>query len=401
MIKYGPKLLSILAISTVLAAALYVARESHLAPEASSNESMPDPILWRDIPLTLQIQIPPDSTLDVSHLQIALSKMEPFWKHHRASDYLHSLRLWGPACRFPAKSTVPVPEDIAPIDCESMLAFFLDQASFAKVYPFAKPYFVHSPHGLVARTGISPSTTPHSDDFLLLAAELGLSAKTKLHWLDRDVSVEDLIRHRQYWALENTDIDFTVAAFARYVRGDAAWQDRFGRECSLDIYAQQLVQRHLAKSCYGTHTLYALASLYATDVQAPCLLQATRESVRSRLLKFSHDLTDSQSAAGFWSRHWSPELADADAMEDEHTEWVRCTGHHLEWIALLPADLRPGDAVVHRAAQFLLATLRDISPLDLYESRSFCPLNHAARALVVLTGHRYAADVMADNWSKR
>jgi hypothetical protein len=83
MIKRKWKILFIMAISTVLAAALYVAQNARIAPEASSSQSRPDLTLWRDTPLTLQIQIPPDSTLDEGELQTALSKMEPYW------TYLH------------------------------------------------------------------------------------------------------------------------------------------------------------------------------------------------------------------------------------------------------------------------------------------------------------------------
>jgi hypothetical protein len=61
---------------------------------------------------------------------------------------------------------------------------------------------------------------------------------------------------------------------------------------------------------------------------------------------------------------------------------VHVTGHHVDWLLLLPADIRPADSLFDNAARFLLTSLLSASDDDILAY--YCPYSHAAHALLLL-----------------
>jgi hypothetical protein len=61
---------------------------------------------------------------------------------------------------------------------------------------------------------------------------------------------------------------------------------------------------------------------------------------------------------------------------------LRCTGHHLEWIAIASEDLRPNEDVIQRAVDYVISVLTNVSDGEIEEG--YCPYTHAFRALCLL-----------------
>jgi hypothetical protein len=74
-------------------------------------------------------------------------------------------------------------------------------------------------------------------------------------------------------------------------------------------------------------------------------------------------------------------VREGETFEDESLDTVstlvHVTGHHLEWMVMLPRELQPDAAVIERAVSFCAQSLRVAGTEEL--SRHNCPYNHAAR----------------------
>jgi hypothetical protein len=150
-------------------------------------------------------------------------------------------------------------------------------------------------------------------------------------------------------------------------------------------------------ACNGLHRLEALAVLYRADEQAHVLSLATRKKILSHMHAVSKLLVDSQTDAGFWTRNWprGEAAAAADSEKISVYDKLLVTGHHLEWLALVPDEVSPPRESVVRAARWTLQTILEISDKDL--KQHYGPFSHAARALCLWRG-REAGEVTSGQW---
>ncbi len=359
--------------------------------------------LLRSRPLGLEPVADLPRALPQKDVERALELLEPYWEYRRASDVLHALRLWGPAAEFPARPPCPIPQGVGPVSGREMLDFFLDELVYRRHYPNAPSYFFPSPFGLGVHWGSDPSVTAHLDDFAALAAEVGLPPETPLRWGKEVSNVRAVLLHSFKWFHPAQELEFTAVAYAHYLRPGVKWTDRFGAEHGLDEMVDLLAARDLSRcSCGGTHVPYALAVLLAAHAKERCLSETACGRAEDALRTFARHLSESQAAAGFWTPRWCQALATAPALDpEEAVEWVRITGHHLEWMALVRSDLRPPETSVRRAIAFVLSALRGRSARGLSQATDFNVCSHAARCLVLFSGKRFAADLMTENWRKR
>lgn len=342
------------------------------------------------------------NTVSDKELEHILELLEPYWEYWRASDLLHALRLWGPDAVFPPRAVFKLPDNVGSIASAEMLGFFLDERQYRRRYPGAKTYFFPRSGGLGVREGTQPSVTAHRDDFLALAAELGLPTDTLLRWGNEPSHLRSVFAYSFKWFHPHQELEFTSVAYAYYLQAGANWTDRFGMRHDLNEVVEQLLAKDLTRcACYGTHVPYALAILLSRHSKEPCLSQETYNKAETALKYYSRDLVDSQSGAGYWSRRWCRKMQTAKAVEGEDVEWIRCTGHHLEWIALVRPELRPPQENIRRAIRYLMKALGQRSTSNLSRGNSFNESSHAARALVLLKGKRFASELMTDNWKRR
>ncbi len=372
-------------------------------PDAPPARSTPPALEVRERPLAIVPRAPDPMLLSGPDLVRVLEGLEPYWETRNCGDLLHALRLWGPDAIFPATTPLAVSPRAAPAHSRDMLAIFLTEDAFRRQFPTEEPYFTLTPLGPTAREGTSaPAANLHHDDFLALAAELGLGRGTSLAWGGRTFPLEDLVRHSAAWFHPRQEPEFTTVALACYLPPVRSWHDRFGGRHDFDELADLLVRHPLIDgACCATHVPYALAVLLQADDQEGILAPEVRGRVEGRLREISQALARTQTAAGAWDRRWIESRRNAPAAEPELDDWVRNTGHHLEWMALVDPALRPPPEVVRRGVDFLRAVLTRAEPRMLAPAKRYGPYSHAGRALQLLAGRPSAAEVMADAWSRR
>jgi hypothetical protein len=191
--------------------------------------------------------------------------------------------------------------------------------------------------------------------------------------------------------LKEKEIEWSALAFALYLPPQATWVDKFDRVHSFDDVAAELMRRPFdAKlSCGGTHLLFTLAVMLRVDEATPIFSPSVRGEIRAHLGEIVLQVESCQSAAGFWQpdwyRHADSEKPVRVATLVNSASWpqVLATGHHLEWLMLLPPDLLPSQECFLRGARWLHERLLN-DPNEVLTTH-YCPYSHAGRVLMLLT----------------
>lgn len=134
----------------------------------------------------------------------------------------------------------------------------------------------------------------------------------------------------------------------------------------------------------------ALMVLWRVDQQESILDSSTRRDVAAYFREVSKALVRLQKPEGYWPTPWieggeEPPLdlePNDSTARGEKIRFLTGTGHHLEWIALAPPELRPPDDAVERATAFLAEYLcRASVPRFSY---NYLPITHGVRAFCLM-----------------
>ncbi|HUY91550.1 MAG TPA: hypothetical protein VMV10_22610 [Pirellulales bacterium] len=168
------------------------------------------------------------------------------------------------------------------------------------------------------------------------------------------------------------------------------WTNKFAQSFSFDDLANELIARpETASACLGIHRLISLTVLYRADRERPILTEAARGRVSETLALAVQRLCSSQAEDGSWSYRWSQEAAKqvsqfAVSLPEDPMWHVVATGHHLEWLVLLPPELAPPTSVYRRAGSWLYNRLMQQIDDREWAKKLYCPVSHAVRCLNVL-----------------
>jgi|SRR5579875_148173 len=87
-----------------------------------------------------------------------------------------------------------------------------------------------------------------------------------------------------------------------------------------------------------------------------------------------------------WGPRWSPTISIS--KKDEQLLSLTATGHHLEWVAIAPPDLRPPKAAIAKAIEGVLRIWQKPGWFtSVAYSECYLDLTHLARALCLLLGN--------------
>lgn len=233
----------------------------------------------------------------------------------------------------------------------------------------------------------------HPAQLLAELAKHGVSLEQELTTQARVFAVADILRDTiANYNSHERQIEWIGMAFALYLPPHKTWIDKFGHRFSFDDLADELLGRDLDSptlSCAGTHVLEALVVVLRVDADHFLLSEANRARVRQYINGHVDHLARIQSADGSWSKKWAQERmavvgsADVDASRHER---VHVTGHHLDWMLLLPPEMAPPEDLFRRAAAWLLACLLQCDEKDIVSN--YCPYSHAAHILLAIgPGH--------------
>ena len=338
-------------------------------------------VLTHNEPVTIGPRYDDPRVVTDEQLAAVLERVKPPTAPVTTNNFVHALRLWGPAADF-GDPAIPTGRELRD--------YFLDNATVRR-YAGDKtpPLFFHGSNGIEVRSyddSVTDRDTSsfHTDDLLATLAESGLPLDTPLHLADGEARIEDLLRTAlTRFHLEQLEYEWTAIAYARYVFPQREWRNKYGEKINVDQLVDEIVSHPPDLGpCNGLHRLEALAVLNRADEQYRVLSRTTKRKMLLYMKRSSLALAAAQSPEGYWTRQWPQGTAAATFTKETAPtlhDKLLVTGHHLEWLALAPDEVQPPREHVVRAGQWLARTLVELDEKELLNA--YGPYTHAARAL--------------------
>lgn len=318
-----------------------------------------------------------------------LNKLAPCWNAIKVSLVIHALRLWGTAASFPIdrfRRTVTG----RLFTGQELLDFFLNHDFYSEVAIGGPPLFVPSDIGLKADYDppIANDFTgrlAHRDDFLQVCCDLGLPLVTPIINSTGVYTLRDVLLNSVAYFRCAGETEWSAEVFARYLAPRAKWTNAFGESIDFDTLSQSLLAKKPGQgACLGTHVEYSLAALLQVNHAHSMLSALTVSRIRDRLQQTADLLSSSAiSSSGGWNGNWSGrETSISNDPLSQLTTRVMSTGHHLEWLAIAPPEVRPPDSIIADAA---LGALDDAAQLTAFQREGgYVQLSHLAKALCLM-----------------
>jgi hypothetical protein len=303
----------------------------------------------------------------------------------KLAGLLHSLHLFGPGLQVTTASGDSSPA--IDLICDAQIANrYINTGNVLT----KTRYGVRFPEFWRWAVGISQfNAEAHAGQALATFACQGVPLSTP-------ITLEDGVRYRVQHVLDDTVANFTLegeifweaVAIAIYVPPNRSWTNKFGKRFSFDDLVADLIQRPLESSpCCGTHGLIALTMVLNADAVSPVLSDRVRDSLWKHLHTTVDRLVHVESRAGGWSTDWFQrplDSAQGELATVAPEQILQATGHHLEWLMLLPPKLQPQREIYRRAAQRCLQLLLTQTRDKPWLGEHFCESIHAARSVKLL-----------------
>lgn len=287
----------------------------------------------------------------------------------------HALRTWSQAATF---------RDPRAISGAELKEFLTNHGEFLASWGAEQqPLLVDRPTGVAVHWGKDACASVHHDHLLACVTEAGVKLDEPIYTLGHtDRRMVHLLREALAdFKLDEAEVEWSALAFGLWLPPQQTWTTRSGRVLSFDLLAERLMRGSCRFGvCLGTHRVYSLMVLWRLDEEYHILSPTIRNAVWEHLLEVRDQIAASQFEDGHWSSNW-PQGADAltNPANDELYKQIIATGHHLEWLALAPAELHPPKEQIYRAARWCRETLRKQTDAQVASNYTF--LSHVGVAL--------------------
>jgi hypothetical protein len=348
-------------------------------PEAKEGRDQRGPLAGRALSPTIGAVFSPErEKLEQLSARVALRK-DP-----KMGDIVHALHVFGGEVRAPAGPGGQVRAVELMLDSGKGNEVF----GVPTLYPtrYGARFFLHDPVRLGTNQG---SSEGHPGQALSILAELGVPLTQPIvlpggKQGTLQMVLDDLVAN---FVLEG-EIYWDAAALALYVPPARSWRNKFGKEFTFDALAEELLGRPLSDSaCCGTHRLITLTVLLRVDAEERILSPAVADRIRRHLKEVAEALAAHQRPDGTWQAGWPDYLPGAKPGNwgrPDVESMVITTGHHLEWLLLLPEGMRPPRQVYAKAAEWLLNAVLRQAANEAWLREWYCPASHAVRVVRLL-----------------
>jgi len=349
----------------------------------------------RNFPLQIEPVLVGVNRIDESRVVGILAIAVPRWDPPTVPIMLHALRLWGADAKFVNAE----PNDSS----ERFIETLLNSKKCDNLIGQFNGFLTATDRGVRVLTSgdmlkTSINAEPHVDKLLQVLGECQIPLNKLV--IDSDLgrhTVEDILRE-SFWRFSLTqELEFTTNAYVLWLPPTKHWTNRFGQQFSFDDLAEALISRPIGEGvCQGTHVPYALTMMIRANMLYPGTLSPSQvKAAETRLMEISVALEFNESPNGGWDKYWSGGYIERpENMFFEfkpHFDRIAVTGHHLEWIAMAPENLRPSATVIQRSEEALARQIEGLSDEDLDKPKGYLPITHAARAFMFLRGTRFAS----------
>jgi hypothetical protein len=219
---------------------------------------------------------------------------------------------------------------------------------------------------------------------------LGVSLDTPIALGDAASTVRDLLHDSiQTFDLHEDEIAWTAIAYTLYLAPSTShWENRDNELTSFDQLARELMARPLSKaSCGGAHMLLAMTLLLRADTACHVLSNDCHQQLYDRVRAFEEQAIKRQEKDGAWIDGWySSSIVRPPYLLTTRSKLL-VTGHLLEWMEYLPAELLPPSQNLSSATEWLFQAISEISASGLGHD-DICPWTHSVCALRNLAASR-------------
>ncbi|MBX9792622.1 MAG: hypothetical protein K2Y37_27290 [Pirellulales bacterium] len=196
----------------------------------------------------------------------------------------------------------------------------------------------------------------------------------------RDMIANFCMKGELYWDAE---------AIIRYGPPNRTWTNKFGEIFSFDDLAEELLSREYDNgSCGGTHRLRCLAILIDAHARHSLVSKPIVADIVRHMAGTVEHLVTTQDPSGCWEIDWWYSLSSKRPAHGRATPTALgrlvATGHHVEWLLLLAAELRPSRDTLARAGSWLVSELQARVSDPTWVAENYCPVVHATRAVLLL-----------------
>jgi hypothetical protein len=354
----------------------------------------------RALPIRSGVRSDLAGLVSITDLREILARLLPSWEIFKVSNAIHALRLWGPDAVFDT-DRFPSPYRSRVYTGRELLSMFLDDRQYRRVVVSQSPLLKSTNYGVLVeskQTKMKFEGAPaHVDKVLRVCGELGVPSDTFIRTPTAEATMAEMVRGSVATFDSSQELEWTVEAFARYLADDR-WTNRFGEEFTFDDAARSLLNKPMGSgSCLGMHVPYVAAILLQVQEQHRILGPGIDRELRLYLKRASARLQGQQNENGTWPIQWAegvpqqavldPDVGDElpPSLSANHpVVWMTLLGHHLEWIAASPEELRPPLTCIKRAVTFLVTRIATLSDRSVHEFYHL--LTHAGRALCHYAG---------------
>lgn len=364
-----------------------------LKPSSSELKVRERPLAVRYVPLSSKLRCTDDELRTLEQAVLP----DPTLARFPISWVYHALRVWGPNARFSQFAFLR--EELQGAWSAQMMRFLMDDAYYAAhCMENQSSLFAETEFGLMVRTVQDNSleskwSSTHPGKYLHVMAELAIPAASPVcaRGATYTHTIADIVRDDARRVHSSIEFEWTAVGLLRYLR-TRQWVNRFGQSVSFNSMAQWLIDRPFGRgACFGCHVPFALACFHQLHQTEALLDEQTALRVQQRLREYSQCLDDVQDSEGGWSPHWYSRNQSPTSFLWGSREWdqVACTGHHLEWTALLPDSMRPAPKVLTRAIRHVARMIRQLRSDIRPRWRTYLPASHAVKAVLTLCGHEF------------
>lgn len=339
----------------------------------------------RETPLRITPLYNDPEVVSDAELAAVLKKVQPKFTLNKLKPNFveHALRTWHVDATF---------QDPKVMSGEEMKNYLCDHGRYLAAWNDSPPLLVEKPAGMSIRWDNDDSSgSVHHDHWLASLTEAGVRLDEPVYGPRRQMTIKEVLEeaHRDL-LLDERETEWSALALGLWLTPNRTWTATDGRALSFDILAQRLMRGDLRFGvCSGTHRVYSLMVLWRLDQEHDILSDEVEAAVWKHLEKVRDAISVSQFENGRWPSNWSEGKAAVEhPLEEENYRSVIATGHHLEWLAIAPKELHPPREMILRAADWLIADMRDKSVSDIQQKYTF--YSHVGNALSLWRGTRPA-----------
>lgn len=319
-------------------------------------------------------------------LKEIVAKLDVRWPAD-VSDLQHAWRLRHAAGEPLDPAPFCRPEDGTVLDSNTIRWILLDDGRFQESYPYGVSFLRPTMNGIAVYeapvSGGRKLGEYHRDQLLCVLAECEMPRDWVVACQQHKGTVDDLLGNSLADLMLEQELPWSIIAVAAYGVPLAKWSNKFGLQISLDDLVESLLEHQPGNgACHGIHECYALATVLNLQRRTPVLSEPVALWVEERLAEIGATLERSQYPDGAWREDWhtaSQPIIDI-AADPGWGSSLTATGHHLEWLALVP-ELPLSPACIERALQFAVSLVQNASPEMI--RKQYGPYSHAVRGILL------------------